>query len=592
MKKHLLLFLSAAIMASITFKTSAGGKSPPATGYEVWASDQSNSVSWAETPGSKGSYLWIWDSADIERQLSGGMEAQPIGCGRNNQGRSQSNTGPCDLLEVFPQNLAEHDANGLLTGDQLGDLDGFGRLHGMLPDPQNQYVTANIFAPGGGYVGIIDTSSKEAIALFRVTGSNVNGGEAVRSVHMSFWTLDGSSIIVANLNGKLLERIDVSRNGSGKIKKAVFNRSATLGVGKNMAITEGATVFLGTNAHNRKMIGSIGGDYSDADLGNLTPNGECKENNCDPDLNAASGGRPNNVIICPIPSASGRAYVTMGGGGLLVADTRTTPMTIVGEYGNEVINGAGCGGAQSANYMWLNAGVSAAGAGANQSTFTLYALDDSKFDSTPNPPNFPAPTEVLRDEGNTATLGNLAGDQDPNETGQIPGITTRRDSHGMAVTEDGAYIHTVDRIQNTVTACHVDTHSCAEYDLTSFDGQGNNFGACMDASVGDDGGLPANDPAPDLLERTPDGKYLMIGLRGPRPVSVTHSAQGSCPGVGVVELLDGGASGRLVGVLRASNAVDTVPTPPPAGGYAYSGLEHSDVHAATVVRKKGSFVRK
>lgn len=297
----------------------------------------------------------------------------PIGCDPNNQGSSPGNVGPFDLLDVFPQNLVEFDAEGRATGSQLGDLNGFGRLHGMLPNPQNQYVTANIFAPGGGYVGIIDTSSKEAIALFRVTGTNVNGGNDVRSVHMSFWTLDGASIIVANLNGKLLERIDVTRNGSGKIKSAVFNRSATLSVGKSMAITSGATVFSGKNAHNRKLIGSIGGDYSDADLGDLTPAGDCKENGCSDGPTAASGGRPNNVIICPIPSESGLAYVTMGGGGLLVADTGTTPMIIVGEYGNEVVNGAGCGGVQSANDMWLNAGVSASGAGATQSTFTLCA---------------------------------------------------------------------------------------------------------------------------------------------------------------------------------------------------------------------------
>jgi hypothetical protein len=65
---------------------------------------------------------------------------------------------------------------------------------------------------------------------------------------MSFWTTDGSHIIVANLNGKLLERIDVTRNGSGKIMSATFNRAATLGVGKGMAVTAPATAFVGKNA--------------------------------------------------------------------------------------------------------------------------------------------------------------------------------------------------------------------------------------------------------------------------------------------------------------------------------------------------------
>jgi hypothetical protein len=65
---------------------------------------------------------------------------------------------------------------------------------------------------------------------------------------------------------------------------------------------------------------------------------------------------------------------------------------------------------------------------------------------------------------------------------------------------------------------------------------------------------------------------------------VTHSAQGSCPGVGIIEVLDGGASGRLAGVLRTTNTVDTAPGSAP-GGHAYTGIEHSDVHGAAVRRK-------
>ena len=77
----------------------------------------------------------------------------------------------------------------------------------------------------------------------------------------------------------------------------------------------------------------------------------------------------------------------------------------------------------------------------------------------------------------------------------------------------------------------------------------------------------------------------MVALRGPVPVSVTHAAQGSCPGVGVVELLDDGASGRMVGVLRSTNTVDTSDVDVP-GGYAYTGAERSDIHGAAVVTKQ------
>ncbi len=551
-------------------------------GYEVWASDQSNSVSGENSAGVKGSFLWIWDSDDIARQLAGGPLAKPIACERYDKGKTKKNVGPCDLLDVFPQNLKEVSTDGP-TGNTLADLNGFGRLHGMLPDPQNRYVTANIFAPNGGYVGIIDTRTKEAIALFRVTGTNVGGGTDVRSVHMSFWDSDGSSIIVANLNGKVLERIDVTRNGSGKIKSATFNQSASLGVGKGMEVTAPATFFTGKNAHGRKMIGSISGNYSEADFSDLTPNGVCKENGCDDGPDGAAGGRPNNVIICPVPSTARNAYITMGGGGLLVANTDATPMSIVGEYGNQVINGAGCGGVQTGDDMWLNAGVSASGAGATWSTFTMYVLDDTAYSGGFNPENMPAPFEVFKDAGNTATGGNTTGPAS-NNSGQLPGLTTRRDAHGVAATIDNGYVHNVDRIQNVVEVFNTTDYTRTTYDLTSMDGQGNGTGPCAASSVMDDMGLPGNDPAPDLLERTPDGRYLMIAFRGPAPVSVTHSAQGSCPGVGIVELLNGGSSGRLVGVLRTTNTIDTSMTNAP-GGYSYMGNERSDIHAATVVRK-------
>ena len=573
------LLAGATALSTLLFSTQAFASG----GYEVWASDQSNSVADAGAPGTNGSFLWIWDSADIEAQLAGGPDAPPIGCDRNNDGQSASNIGPCDLWDVFPGDLVEHGARGA-TGAVLSDLNGFGRLHGMLPDPQNRYVTANIFAPSGGYVGIIDTETKGAVALFRVTGTNVGGRTDVRSVHMSFWNADGSAILVANLHGKVLERIDITRNGSGKIKSANFNRSASLGVGKGHAVTSGASWFAGKNAHGDKMIGGLSGDYADADFGDLTPNGLCKENGCAGGPDAMAGGRPNNVIICPIPSSSQNAYITMGGGGLLIADTSATPMQIVGEYGNQIINGAGCGGGQAGHEMWINAGVSASGAGAAQSTFTMYTIDDDAFANGPNLPDTPAPYEVYKDAGNTSTIGNITGAVVSNGSGQLPGITTRRDAHGLAVTANQSYIHNVDRIQNVVEVFETVSYNRTTYDLTSADGQGNGTGPCAAKSVSDDAGLPANDPAPDLLERTPDGKYLMIAFRGPRPVSVTHSAQGSCPGVGIVELTQNGASGRLVGVLRTSNTTDTT-SGSYAGGHAYTGAEHSDIHAATVVRK-------
>lgn len=571
--RHLPSVIAAIALTTIS---SASFATPPLFyGYEIWASDQSNSAQGIAAPGVAGGYVWIWDSADLERQLAGGPDAQPLGCA---PGKAPGNAGPCNVLDLFPADLEEIDADGQPTGLQRGDLAGFGRLHGMLPDPQSRYMNVNLFAPNGGYVGIIDTRSKAAVALFRVTGSS-----AGRSVHMSYWTDDGSALLIANLNGKLLERIDVERNPSGKIMEATFNRSATLSVGTGLSVTSGATAFRGLNVRGQALIGTVSGSYDDADLSDLTPNGKCKENGCAAGSDGAAGGRPNNLIICPLSTANDNVYVTLAAGGLLIADVRATPMAIVGEYGNQVINGAGCGGALVGEEIWINAGVSASPAGGTHSTYTLYAIDDSVV-TYGAAENSPAPTVVYKDAGNTATNGNVGGFA-PNLTGQLPGVSTRRDAHGLAATLDEAYVHSADRIQNTMDVFDTATLTFTSYDLTSADGQGDGSGACGLRSVADDVGLPTNDPAGDLMYATPDGKYLLIALRGPAPVSVDHSSQGSCPGVGVIALTDGGASGYLVDVLRTTNTTDTSSGSAP-GGHAYQGAERSDVHGVSVVRKQ------
>ncbi len=266
-------------------------------------------------------------------------------------------------------------------------------------------------------------------------------------------------------------------------------------------------------------------------------------------------------------------------------------MRIVGEYGNRIVNGAGCGGVEAQGSMFFNGGVSASSAGATQSTFILYALDDSKFDANVNDPqeNTPFPSQIFNDATNTNTGGNINGTIDSNDSGQLPNLSTRRDSHGAATTLDGKYLHVVDRIQNIMEVFDVATEERVNtYDLVSKDGKSGregHAGPCLKRSVLDDNFLHLNDPAPDLLELTPDGKHLMIAFRGPKPVSVSHAAQGSCPGVGIVELSEDGKSGKLVDVLRTTNAIDTVPVGTITGGHDYTGSERSDVHGAIVVAK-------
>jgi hypothetical protein len=538
--------------------------------YEIWGSDQSNSRPAATTRGVSGSWIWIWNSRDLKTQLKTGKAAQPIGC----DGRNQAGAGPCDLYSLFPSQLTEYTSSGA-TGKTLADATNFGRLHGVIVDPQNRYMNVNVFAPTAGYVGIMDAETKEAIALFRVTGTSSG-----RSVHMSSWNADGSAILIANLDGKVLERIDVKRDPKGKIIQATFNKSASLGVGKGLQTTDEPKVYRGNNAQGRPLLGTVSGSYNAVAFSDVTPNGICKENGCTGGVNGPLGGRPNNVIICPIVSDRNNAYITFGGGGLLVANTKTTPMSIVGEYDNQLINGAGCGGVQAANQVWLNGGAAAGAMGATQSTFTLYSLNDQAFGTQANRPNTPAPKVIIKDPGNTAMLGNTTGAM-MNNTGQLPGVSTRRDSHGMTSTLSGRYIHTADRIQNMVEVVNTKSLKRTTYDLRSANGQGQGVGPCASTSIKDDPQLPTNDPAPDLMEATPDGKYLIVALRGAIPVSVDHSSQGSCPGIGIIELKENGAKGRLATILRTTNTIDTAPANAP-GGYAYQGHEHTDIHGVAI----------
>jgi len=561
MNIKLTAFATGLVLASASAIAAGPGKG--STPYEVWAADQSNSVAGVASRGVSGSYIWVWDGKDVGDQIKGNSTATPI---------------KIDLYDAFDSSLVEVDTTGTPTGETLGSSPNFGRLHGMIADPQQKYMNINSFVPGGGYVGIMDGETKEAVALFRVTQTDAGLSGSGRSLHMSFWNNDGSALLLANLHGRILERIDVTRDADGNITNANYNLGASLNVGGALSsIADEATAFTGPG-----MVSTVSGSYDAvAGLGGLTPSGAPRQ----------GAERPTNVIVCPIVSDTDNVYITFGGGGLLVADGNNTPMNIVAEYDRASVNGAGCGGVQSGDFVYLNAGASAGGAGATQSTMTVYAIDDAAIAAGNGGVNTPEPVVVYRDvddtdgnAANTATIGATTGPASIAD-GQLPGVTTRRDAHGMAITNDGKYIHQADRLQNVVEV--IDTASMSRvgtYDLTSANGKGAGVGPCEAASVSDDPGLPSNDPTPDLMEATPDGKYMVVATRGPVPVSVGHNAQGSCPGVGIIKLSHNGDSGKLITVLRTTNTVDTAPQSAP-GGHAYTGAEHSDPHGASVRMK-------
>ena len=129
---------------SASSSSSLSSDAPAPAAYKVWGSDQSNSVP-GQSAGSRGSYLWTRDSQSIEAQIAGVPDAVPLGCVPG-----AASTGPCDLLDVFPPPAETGRRERQRDALELGDLPKFGRLHGMIKDLSNQYVTANIFTPEGG----------------------------------------------------------------------------------------------------------------------------------------------------------------------------------------------------------------------------------------------------------------------------------------------------------------------------------------------------------------------------------------------------------------------------------------------------------
>ena len=155
-----------------------------------------------------------------------------------------------------------------------------------------------------GHVLVLDAATRAPVDCLRTTESPTG-----RQAHAAFPAGDGSYILVANQNGKRLERID-SDFVAGRFTHNVE-----------------ATLDLATCT---------------------TPSGKpCQ----------AADLRPDNAPICPVISnANDLAFVTLRGGGMLVVDPRATPMRIVAEYDMKTIHGNGCGGLQLGDNLYVNSG--------------------------------------------------------------------------------------------------------------------------------------------------------------------------------------------------------------------------------------------
>jgi hypothetical protein len=207
-----------------------------------------------------------------------------------------------------------------------------------------------------GHVAVLDATTRAPVACLRTTQAQTG-----RQAHAAWPSPDGTYILVANQNGKRLERIDTDFAAN----RFEHNAAATL----DLAMC-------------------------------VTPSGSSCE---------APAVRPDNAPICPVTDdTGGLAFVTLRGGGLLVVDPRATPMRIVAEYDMTTVKGNGCGGAQVAGEMYVNSG----GRPGPMQHLHLYGFEVYRFPldgfAATNPPNTPAPTVVFRADGERDSHGMVA----------------------------------------------------------------------------------------------------------------------------------------------------------------------------------------
>ena len=210
-------------------------------------------------------------------------------------------------------------------------------------------------APRRPHMLMFNEGQSHAIIAFVATGHVLFMDAASRApvrcidvglqAHAAFPSPDDTYVVVANQNGKLLQRIATDYGTD------------------SFALDGAATLNLATC---------------------VTPSGAACEH---------AALRPDNAPICPVFDATSRfAFVTLRGGGMFVVDSSATPMAIVGEYDNATVHPNGCGGIETAGKMYLNSG---GGSPANPLESDLYAFPMSGFSTAPNPPNTPAPALVF-----------------------------------------------------------------------------------------------------------------------------------------------------------------------------------------------------
>jgi hypothetical protein len=289
-KRGIGALLSVAALALVLALTGGAGAGKKAS-YEVWTVDQSNTN----------------DGAALERR--GGA--------------------------AVPERIDLGGAVASLCLEQTGTAPV--RPHMILFNRANSHAVLSFVA--SGHVVFFDAPTRTPLACIDV------GVQA----HAAVPAPDESYVVVANQNGKLLQRISTN----------YATNTFTLEAGAQLDLANGTT-----------------------------PSGAPRQ---DPAL------RPDNAPICPLIDSTSRfAFVTLRGGGLFVVDFKASPMRIVAEYDRDTIHGNGCGGLEGDGRMYVNSG---GGTATNMSEFDVYSFPLAAFSLTASPPNTPAPTLVVSLDG-------------------------------------------------------------------------------------------------------------------------------------------------------------------------------------------------
>jgi len=157
---------------------------------------------------------------------------------------------------------------------------------------------------------------------------------------------------------------------------------------------------------------------------------------------------------------------------------------------------------------------------------------------------------------------------------------TGRQAHAAFPSPDGSYIlianqngKRLERIDANFSANSFAHNPAATLDLAACrtpSGMPCQTAAIV-GSIALNGALTTN-AAPDLADGAPDGTLAFVALRGPTPLSGDpHNATGATPGLGVLQVTDGGRNGRLVRIVRLTNL-------------GADGVERADPHAVRVRR--------